>query len=461
MFAPGVGVRRLDSVRGDGVVADRPVIAGETILTEIPMLVRSAAASAPLVCSRCLKHNPKSNGGMPVRCGGCPYVFYCSEECRVADTAHPRELCRCLNELQHFLAKHGLAPDVTATKRRLRDEADDIIDSVRFLAMALLMRSGLVPPLPSPSTPTDPAACFDILVGEAAMHPDRPLERSQELAVQFLQANLSNVDVSLGLVTRLLNADRSYGISYVLVRPPLPDDNVDDDDEEEEEEEVAGDSKREAEDDDEWEDDVSCSEEADEDHDHDHHDHDHDHEGDEHEAVVREIIGFAAAPHVGKLNHSCMPNVARFEPYLFQDVPFPERVGIHLRACKTVAPGTELCISYIPVRDTYTERREYLREEFAFECSCDRCEYEKPVKKTNKKKSNNNNDNTNSTTKLSHGEYNVWMMYYLCPKCAGLMAPKCLKENENDDSIPMLCCACGHVRTDAEFEIQMHEAFAD
>lgn len=67
---------------------------------------------------------------------------------------------------------------------------------------------------------------------------------------------------------------------------------------------------------------------------------------------------------VARLNHSCAPNVK---------VDFPENAArLRAFALRPIAPGEELCISYIEQQvDVQTRRRQLL--EYGFNCICEKC----------------------------------------------------------------------------------------
>ncbi|CBZ55932.1 putative histone-lysine N-methyltransferase [Neospora caninum Liverpool] len=79
-----------------------------------------------------------------------------------------------------------------------------------------------------------------------------------------------------------------------------------------------------------------------------------------------DVHGTGFYPSIGRMNHSCAPNVR---------VEFPYGTNrISLVTTRPVEPGEELCISYVDGVESMTadERREAL-EIFGFQCSCDVC----------------------------------------------------------------------------------------
>lgn len=62
----------------------------------------------------------------------------------------------------------------------------------------------------------------------------------------------------------------------------------------------------------------------------------------------------------------CTPNIRK------------ERAGrkLHFYTTRDVALGEELCISYIDIKDSVTERKHQLSANWYFDCACDRCKEE-------------------------------------------------------------------------------------
>lgn len=74
-------------------------------------------------------------------------------------------------------------------------------------------------------------------------------------------------------------------------------------------------------------------------------------------------IGVGLYPSAAMFNHSCAPNVSTV---------FVGRT-VHLRALQSIAPGTELCVSYIDLAQDVATRRTELQQGFGFHCKCARC----------------------------------------------------------------------------------------
>eukprot|EP00240_Pyramimonas_obovata_P005783 CAMPEP_0118929162 /NCGR_PEP_ID=MMETSP1169-20130426/6239_1 /TAXON_ID=36882 /ORGANISM="Pyramimonas obovata, Strain CCMP722" /LENGTH=324 /DNA_ID=CAMNT_0006871297 /DNA_START=112 /DNA_END=1083 /DNA_ORIENTATION=- len=87
----------------------------------------------------------------------------------------------------------------------------------------------------------------------------------------------------------------------------------------------------------------------------------------------RQVRANAVYPLAARLNHSCMPNVARFD---YVDQPGPDNLRIYMRALDHLPAGTELVQSYFPISTDHATRRERLRSIYGFECDCGRCAHE-------------------------------------------------------------------------------------
>eukprot|EP00897_Mesotaenium_endlicherianum_P003106 jgi/Mesen1/2823/ME000172S01965 len=87
----------------------------------------------------------------------------------------------------------------------------------------------------------------------------------------------------------------------------------------------------------------------------------------------RSVRAYALYPLAALLNHGCYPNVCRFDDV---DRPGEGNTDMYVRAMCDVPPGGELCLSYFPVDWSLGVRRERLRDEYGFECACERCSLE-------------------------------------------------------------------------------------
>ncbi|KAI3911287.1 hypothetical protein MKX01_004514 [Papaver californicum] len=82
-------------------------------------------------------------------------------------------------------------------------------------------------------------------------------------------------------------------------------------------------------------------------------------------------------------NHDCLPNACRFD-YVdgrnSSGSAVPDNIAnntdIIIRVIHDVPEGREICLSYFPVTWNYLERQTRLKDDYGFECDCDRCKVE-------------------------------------------------------------------------------------
>ncbi|KAG1754085.1 uncharacterized protein EDB91DRAFT_1343406 [Suillus paluster] len=79
-----------------------------------------------------------------------------------------------------------------------------------------------------------------------------------------------------------------------------------------------------------------------------------------------EMLGWGVWVGASYFNHSCCPNVKK------------TRVGrtMQFTTSRSVETGEELCISYIDINQTITQRRQELEDSWFFTCQCQRCQSE-------------------------------------------------------------------------------------
>eukprot|EP00976_Prorocentrum_cordatum_P047758 964616-Prorocentrum_minimum.AAC.1 len=87
----------------------------------------------------------------------------------------------------------------------------------------------------------------------------------------------------------------------------------------------------------------------------------------------RQVRAQAVYPLAARINHACMPNVARFD---YVDQPGPDNLKLHMRTLDHIPAGTELVQSYFPISQHYAARRDRLVSIYGFECACARCVHE-------------------------------------------------------------------------------------
>lgn len=81
----------------------------------------------------------------------------------------------------------------------------------------------------------------------------------------------------------------------------------------------------------------------------------------------RRALGSALYGVHSKINHSCMPNV------LAQKSPSDPAAAAVLIALRDISPGEELRASYINEDAPFEERQSALRDDYGFDCKCEKC----------------------------------------------------------------------------------------
>ncbi|KAK0617779.1 hypothetical protein B0T17DRAFT_591762 [Bombardia bombarda] len=88
-------------------------------------------------------------------------------------------------------------------------------------------------------------------------------------------------------------------------------------------------------------------------------------------SVVIEVGGDEGELHVGlfteaaRINHSCRPNAY----YRFS----PRRLTMEVVAYHAIEAGEEIVMSYVPLDTARSERRQFLKETWGFDCTCSLC----------------------------------------------------------------------------------------
>jgi len=119
--------------------------------------------------------------------------------------------------------------------------------------------------------------------------------------------------------------------------------------------------------------------------------------------------GYAVYSQAAMFNHSCMPNITRFDEMGKRDEKFTKGaadasssapsssassscssssspLSMELRALHSIPPYTELTLSYVPLFWSRSLRREQLALEYGFKCRCGRCRCEKQEWKEEQKR---------------------------------------------------------------------------
>eukprot|EP00250_Pteridium_aquilinum_P018014 c23895_g3_i1 orf=466-1668(-) len=190
---------------------------------------------------------------------------------------------------------------------------------------------------------------------------------------------------------------------------------------------------------------------------------------------LRQGRAYAIYAQASFFNHDCLPNACRFD-YLTK--PGMGNTDIIIRSLHDISEGAEVCISYFPINWPFAERQKKLREEYGFECKCERCKVEENWSdedigeqaddiSVEGEGSEEDEDMESRGEEVMDAEedsqgsfpHAMFFVKYLCPNesCGGTMAP--LPPTEGGASSVMECNVCGQLRSEDDFlqEIQAHK----
>lgn len=193
---------------------------------------------------------------------------------------------------------------------------------------------------------------------------------------------------------------------------------------------------------------------------------------------LRQVRAYAIYAQASLFNHDCLPNACRFD---YIDKPGVGNTDIIIRSLHDISEGAEVCISYFPVNWQLSKRQGKLKEEYGFECKCERCKIEEGWSDEEQADesggiegdaSGEEDEEMEVTTdeeeleveEAQEGSFPHAMFFvkYLCPResCGGTLAP--LPPNEGVTSSVMECNVCGQLRSEEEFlkEIEEHKVSA-
>lgn len=188
----------------------------------------------------------------------------------------------------------------------------------------------------------------------------------------------------------------------------------------------------------------------------------------------RQVRAYAIYAQASFLNHDCLPNACRFD---YIDKPGIGNTDIIIRSLHEISEGAEVCISYFPVNWPFAERQKKLKEEYGFECNCERCKIEESwsdediAEQTDdisvEGEGSDGDEDMGSTEEEvmdadgdTQGSFPHVMFFvkYLCPNesCGGTLAP--LPPTETVSSV-MECNVCGQLRSEEDIleEIEEHK----
>ena len=166
----------------------------------------------------------------------------------------------------------------------------------------------------------------------------------------------------------------------------------------------------------------------------------------------RRIRGTAIYYQSSRINHECLPNVARCDD--FDKDTFMRFVMLH-----DLPAGEEITQSYFPLGLSFVERQSRLREQYGFVCTCPRCVEEacwegategaEVTEHLNLRLAVNKTATPQSGVSEDLAPYiHVFLTKYVCPNpndCGGTMVP------ENSSGEDVKCSLCGWRQSHAQF----------
>jgi SET and MYND domain-containing protein len=348
------------AAKGRALVAARDVVAGEVVVDELPILLSVYDDAKGLACARCLRAlNGGGDGSNGVPCLSCRQVAFCSAACAAAAErepwVHAPATCRA------YAAGLAALPEAPPATSADNDNADaaaatEARSALRFLIQALALRA-LAMQQHAASGQADP------ITSEGAARYAQLLSLcvaggpAASAAASAVRALLPALAAAVGGVDALPPEDeiaallsREQANSFAVEAPPLPPSKP-----------AAPKKKGGA---------SGPSANAP-------------------KPPRRRLLGGALYAHASLVNHECLPNVARFDDFVptlassaaagsspLEGPATAVQGRLRLVALHALPKGTELALSYTPLRWPAAKRRAHCREVYGFDCACPRCALE-------------------------------------------------------------------------------------
>ncbi|KAL6771682.1 hypothetical protein ACKKBG_A27400 [Auxenochlorella protothecoides x Auxenochlorella symbiontica] len=159
------------------------------------------------------------------------------------------------------------------------------------------------------------------------------------------------------------------------------------------------------------------------------------------------IRGSALCATGSRLNHECLPNLARQDAFdeARADGDPGSNTGITFRALHAIPAGEELTQSYFPLWWEYDERQSRCREVYGFSCACPRCKVEGALEAGQE-------PDPERCGGADEAYVQMYLLKFVCPQeeCGGTLCPL-----SPDSASVAQCNICGHRRTDAQFMAEL------
>lgn len=177
----------------------------------------------------------------------------------------------------------------------------------------------------------------------------------------------------------------------------------------------------------------------------------------------RSVRAYGIYPKASFFNHDCLPNACRFD-YVDADTE-GNNTDIVIRAIHDILQGREICLSYFPVNENYSNRQKILFEDYGFTCACDRCKVEANWSDEDKEGDANeeevdmeeDSDEQMEDTGVTEGDsgadfpHAYFFLRYMCDRnnCWGTLAPL-PPSSDGTPSRIVECNVCGNFKNEDE-----------
>ncbi|KAI3838621.1 hypothetical protein MKX03_030387 [Papaver bracteatum] len=181
----------------------------------------------------------------------------------------------------------------------------------------------------------------------------------------------------------------------------------------------------------------------------------------------RTVRAYGIYPKASFFNHDCLPNACRFDYVDGRNssgsaVPdnITNNTDIIIRVIHDVPEGREICLSYFPVTWNYLERQTRLKDDYGFECDCDRCKVEVNWKEeddnsgtgiepdNDEAMEGSDEDASEADNDFPHAYFFV---KYVCDRdnCGGTLA-SLPPSQDGSPSVVLECNVCGRLRKEED-----------
>jgi len=164
------------------------------------------------------------------------------------------------------------------------------------------------------------------------------------------------------------------------------------------------------------------------------------------------LNGTAIYVTASRINHDCLPNVARVDDFDASN----DNMVMKFRALHSLPAGEEVTQSYFPLTWTFVERQKRCNDHYGFACTCPRCKEESTWEMDQTVETGATTEEDDKENEADPVYIHLFLLKYVCALdgCGGTMVPLTGCNNVLE------CNVCGQKRTEAEFleevEREMH-----